>query len=61
MSLERKDTQPQKTTRKVSISFGDLMSLEPRIEIETIDGTRVSISFGDLMSLEPEILLIQRL
>jgi len=38
----------------VSISFGDLMSLEPTGRIRKFAYLKVSISFGDLMSLEPD-------
>ena len=54
MSLERRQLEDLPVPIIVSISFGDLMSLEPYGSLTMTQwSTLVSISFGDLMSLEP--------
>ena len=53
MSLEPDKLCSVLEPKPVSISFGDLMSLERAAPKSAIAGIRkVSISFGDLMSLE---------
>ena len=53
MSLEHDLPDDLRAKVHVSISFGDLMSLEPLIKSVGLPSSHVSISFGDLMSLEP--------
>jgi len=53
MSLEPDKIVGNASQLNVSISFGDLMSLERFDAIDRDSSLSVSISFGDLMSLEP--------
>jgi len=52
MSLELGVTEQTVRNHEVSISFGDLMSLEQCHLHLGLSPVNVSISFGDLMSLE---------